>query len=71
MKNELKPCPFCGGEAKLKHGKPWQQKKQGRFAFVQCLGCEAKTQTFFQYAYQAWQEVDRYAIEAWNGRVDK
>ena len=24
---KLKPCPFCGGEAKMKHGYPGQQRK--------------------------------------------
>lgn len=67
----LKPCPFCGGEAKLKHGKPWQQNEGKRFAFVQCRVCESKTKTYFQYPYEAWKDVDRYAIEAWNRRADK
>jgi Lar family restriction alleviation protein len=67
---ELKPCPFCGGEAKLLYGKPWQQKQNMRSAFVQCRICRAKTVTFFQNAYEAWQDTVKYAVEAWNRRVN-
>ncbi len=35
MATELKPCPFCGGDAKLQHimGEYW----------IECRGCEAET----------------------------
>lgn len=67
---ELKPCPFCGGEAKLMHGAPWQQKQNRRSAFVQCRICKAKTFIFFQKAYEAWQDVEQYATGAWNRRAN-
>lgn len=65
---ELKPCPFCGGEARLKHGFPSQQKPGKRTSFVQCKDCKAKTETIVQVAFMAWKDVDRYAVEAWNRR---
>lgn len=67
---ELKPCPFCGGEARLKHGKPYQQGKGKKSAFVQCRVCDAKTKTVFDLAYQAWQDMDKFAIERWNRRAE-
>ena len=38
---ELKPCPFCGGEAKMKHGYPGQQRAGIRQAVVQCKAADA------------------------------
>ena len=66
---KLKNCPFCGGEGKVKKGFPSQQKYGQKMAFVQCTKCQAKTQTFYQMAYQNWNDVIRYAIEAWDNRT--
>ena len=66
---KLKNCPFCGGEGKVKKGFPSQQKDGQKMAFVQCTKCQAKTQTFYQMAYQNWNDVIRYAIEAWDNRT--
>lgn len=52
--NELKPCPFCGGEAKA-------------FSFrdgatiVYCEDCEIETPMF---------TAMKYAIKAWNRRAN-
>ena len=53
---ELKPCPFCGGEANLVQGSsgkllPW----------VRCRDCGAETSD-----YDSVEE----AAEAWNRRAD-
>ena len=42
MTDELKPCPFCGGEAKLKHGYRRKGEKFGNKAYVQCKKCGCK-----------------------------
>ena len=56
---ELKPCPFCGGEADcnnagfLKNGKPmWA---------VECVNCGMVTAFFY---------TDSEAIEVWNKRTE-
>ena len=56
---ELKPCPFCGGEADcnnagfLKNGKPmWA---------TECVSCGVATGFFF---------FEEEAIEAWNKRTE-
>ena len=67
--SKLKKCPFCGGEGKVKKGFPSQQKSGQKMAFVQCTKCQAKTQTFYQMEYQNWNDVIRYAIEAWDNRT--
>lgn len=70
MKQEIKlrPCPFCGGEAKMKHGFPGQQQKGARQAVVQCKRCGCRTVTFRQSAYERWSDVDEQAAERWNRR---
>lgn len=67
-KVELKLCPFCGSEARLKHGFPKTQKKDFRQALVQCIKCGCRTITFKQLPFQAWKEVDELAINTWNRR---
>ena len=66
---KLKPCPFCGAEAKIKHGFPGQQQKGMRQAVVQCKSCGCRTVTFKQLAYERWSDVDEQAAEAWNRRT--
>ena len=51
MENELKPCPNCGGQAKL--------HKRGNKFYVECDG-DCWTQTS-KYSYQ------EDAIKEWNG----
>ena len=57
---KLKPCPFCGGEAKIKdrieclgHG------DYERFYLVTCCNC---------YAQSRMCGEEQYVIEAWNRR---
>lgn len=62
MANELKPCPFCGGEAEV-------GLDQGSFgmsyAFAYCKNCKARSKQFaVRYDICAKDE----AINAWNRR---
>ena len=67
---ELKPCPFCGGEAKMQFGWPAQQgKDRQKIVFVMCKTCRCKTQTIRQAPYQAWEDCKRYAVALWNTRI--
>ena len=56
--DELKKCPFCGGEAETRDLKDFDGKVI--MASVVCKQCEAKTK---QYG-----TIDA-AIKAWNNRV--
>ena len=56
--NELKPCPFCGGEAFVQK---FRIDGTGRFFIsVVCRVCFAKT---------GRQTKEAYAIDAWNRRA--
>lgn len=59
MATELKPCPFCGGEAKIRDfSTPDLEPEIGVF----CTNCRGQT---FVY------ETEAEAIEAWNRRPAK
>ena len=61
----LKPCPFCGGKAKLTlYGNDRTKRK----AQVKCTSCFTKQITGAIYKPLTWcQEI---AIETWNKRVN-
>ena len=54
MQNELKPCPFCGGEATL-----WQTLGADRPYHILC-GCGGRV---------GWFVTEQEAVEAWNRRA--
>ena len=54
--DELKDCPFCGGEASISLG----LMNGDQFPYVECLQCAASTDLEF---------TEKDAIEKWNRRV--
>lgn len=58
---DLKPCPFCGGEAVVTiESAGWTS------AAITCLGCNAYTERHIDRDYQKSKTA---AIAAWNRRV--
>lgn len=56
--SDLKPCPFCGMDAKIIH----EADDDGdQFYYVYCLGCDAET---------AGYETREEATNAWNRRAE-
>lgn len=59
----LKPCPFCGGEAKIKTSVSYYKS----YAWGECVKCKASTKSIY--------DIDNdgsfvfKAIEEWNRRV--
>ena len=64
MPNELKPCPFCGGKAKL-----YSQKVAGGYdySYVFCESCKIGTK---KYEVSPEYCANDKATEAWNRRAD-
>ncbi len=60
---ELKPCPFCGGEAEMVTTVLCHMS----MAYVKCKECDAKAQTFGDRSHDGSYIFS--AIEAWNRRV--
>ena len=64
MTDKLKPCPFCGGQAKL-----FNTRVQGGYdySYVQCLKCSIHTAKYDVSVNYCSSEK---ATEAWNRRAD-
>ena len=63
---ELKPCPFCGGEAELHH--KYDLTSIDGYSYVYCKNCRVNTE-MFPKSYD--HSSDAKAIEAWNRRTDE
>lgn len=59
---ELKPCPFCGGEAESYIG--------NYLAWVMCSKCKTGTK-LIQYEAENREDAEQKAAENWNRRADK
>jgi len=58
MGDNLKPCPFCGGEAEIWRAKPGSDRK----AWIACMArCGVLTREHM---------TDEEAVDTWNGRAD-
>ena len=68
MTNDLKPCPFCGAEAKLTTAIRNNYFPIRQVAYVMCNTCGASS-----YAFRDLENNGHHilkAIEAWNRRVE-
>ena len=62
MKQKLKPCPFCGYEAEISHGR-YDGKDT---SYVCCKKCGAQGEFFF---VNPGYSSDERAVKTWNKRV--
>lgn len=69
--SELKPCPFCGGEAQINDAKNSRQAEGYSLKEVTCLNCGAKVwgKGIDYFRFEKTHEDVKSAIEAWNRRV--
>lgn len=72
MSEELKPCPFCGGEAVIKE----VNKNYGLTIWCQCPKCGAKTEGYCPNTNNEDKTIDNIencknrALEQWNRRAN-
>lgn len=59
--SDLKPCPFCGGEATLRYS------LIGMDAYVKCYNCEVSTT---MYKGIDRESSEQSAVAAWNRRAN-
>ena len=67
MSEGLRPCPFCGGDAKLDHYAGDRYAGEVTLSFIRCKKCGAIT---YKYRMSTDYSSDEKAIEAWNRRVE-
>ncbi len=65
QKISLKPCPFCGGEARLKKHQRLEQTW-----YVQCKDCGIRTANSVQPPYESWKTAMNYPVRLWNRRIE-
>lgn len=61
--DELKPCPFCGGEADL------FEENFGKTVWVQCTECGLSTSRYDKDAIVDNKNGEEWATSRWNRRV--
>lgn len=65
MSNELKPCPFCGGEAKIE-----DKVSQLTICCSKCSICNLNANVFFCMDDSHKKTVREWAIKDWNTRTE-
>ena len=63
MNKELKPCPFCGGEAALRH-----EYVGDGYSYVACLKCSLVSPRFMR-AFDSSSDLN--ATNYWNTRISE
>lgn len=64
----MKTCPFCGGQAKIKHfGRGTKKEDMG--VGVKCTNCGCGTEFYFPIPHESYEARKNLAIEKWNQRV--
>ncbi len=63
---ELKPCPFCGGEAEIWYS---ATRKYGIAVCCKCIICRSQGKAYFTGEYMETAEAEELAEKAWNRRV--
>lgn len=66
---ELKKCPFCGGEAKLFMN---HKKITGLTLWCECQSCYAKTTGYCpKDDLESFEQCKELALKAWNRSIEE
>ena len=69
MSDELKPCPFCGGEAEMDYYQPFRHYRTGEpldQPAVYCRDCSAQIAHYPGDLSLSREETAEIVIAAWN-----
>lgn len=66
---ELKPCPFCGGFADLRHGVAPDGNHIYGVTWIQCFKCGCRTPNLISDGYYGIFATDDDVIDIWNRRA--
>ena len=71
MENELKPCPFCGGEAKFIEERNSNWNNESRFT-ARCTNpdCGARIVKMINQYDPEWSELVEGFFTRWNRRAE-
>ena len=73
--NELKPCPFCGGEAELSSDYSSERGKTRWSVWHECCEHEGESAGYghalFPWFETPWYDTEAEAIAAWNARIER
>jgi hypothetical protein len=72
---ELKPCPFCGGKARIVSDYSSEQDKTRWSLWHECCEHEGSGlgygHALFPWFETPWYDTEEEAVEAWNARAER
>lgn len=67
---DMKPCPFCGGEAILERkSRTVVHGATRRNTYVRCTQCDSRGRRFLYFEFDPKKQAENEAVNAWNRRV--
>lgn len=70
MNNDLKPCPFCGGEAGIIHDRTIDGNVSFGSTRIVCKNCKCQTQEYANDGYYGERYSDSDVASIWNRRAN-